>query len=85
MNCSICDRELSVNNDPLSIDCGGECWGCIGEIEAEMGHDPSLDKVRQEFALGLRLNWVDSETGCTHNDVLANPSTGTSHFINRGS
>ena len=61
MICNICDRELGVSDDPLSVDCGGDCWGCVGEIEANMGHSPSLEKVRQEFLLGLRPNWVDPE------------------------
>jgi hypothetical protein len=63
MNCSICGRELGVSNDPLSIDCGGDCWGCVGEIEAEMGNALSLEKVRQESSLGLRRNWVDPGAG----------------------
>ena len=48
-----------MSNDPLSIDCGGDCWGCVGEIEANMGHEPSLEKVRQEFELGLRPGWAE--------------------------
>ena len=32
--CSICGRLLDVTEDPLSGDCGGDCWGCISEIEA---------------------------------------------------
>jgi hypothetical protein len=63
MKCSICGRELNVIEDPLSGDCGGDCWGCVGEIEAEMGYIPSLEKLRHEFALGLRPGWVDPETG----------------------
>ncbi|QDQ25506.1 hypothetical protein FNU76_03570 [Chitinimonas arctica] len=54
MNCSICKRFLEHPGDPLSVDCGGDCWGCVGEIEAQMGHEPSLAKVREEFARGLR-------------------------------
>ena len=61
MNCHICNRELGVDSDPLSVDCGGDCWGCVGETEAVMGYGPSLEKVRQEYAQGLRPNWVDPE------------------------
>lgn len=43
-----------MSNDPLSIDCGGDCWGCVSETEAQMGHEPSLEKVRHELELGLR-------------------------------
>ena len=46
----------------MSLNCGGDCWGCVGEIEADQGHTPSLDKVREEFALGLRPEWTDPST-----------------------
>jgi hypothetical protein len=35
--CGICGRNLNNYSDAYSTDCGGDCWGCIGEIEAEMG------------------------------------------------
>ena len=54
--CLICGRTLSVAEDPLSLDCGGDCWGCIGQIEADMGHEPSVELVRNEIKLGLRLS-----------------------------
>jgi hypothetical protein len=59
MNCSICNRALGNPSDPLSIDCGGDCWGCVGEIEAQMGNVQSLVKVREESAQGLRPNWIE--------------------------
>ncbi|MEZ5646025.1 MAG: hypothetical protein R3E99_12825 [Burkholderiaceae bacterium] len=59
MNCSICGRLLDQDDDPLSRDCGGDCWGCIGEIEADMEDEESLAKVRDEAARGLRPNWTD--------------------------
>ena len=34
-NCLICGRPLDTP-DPLSSDCGGDCWGCMSEIEAEL-------------------------------------------------
>jgi hypothetical protein len=58
--CGICGRKLDQKDDPLSIDCGGDCWGCIGEIEADMGEESSLTQVRKEFAEGLRPGWVDT-------------------------
>lgn len=61
MNCQLCGRELNLNDAPLSGDCGGDCWGCIGEIEADMGWEPSLQMVRKEATLGLRPNWIDPE------------------------
>lgn len=30
--CEICRRELNTS-DPLSLDCGGDCWGCVSNIE----------------------------------------------------
>ena len=59
MNCSICNRLLNIPVDPLSGDCGGDCWGCIGAIEAEMGYEPSLEMVREEAANGLRPGWIE--------------------------
>lgn len=58
--CSICGRELDLRQDPLSENCGGDCWGCIGEIEADLGYSPSLDIVGQEFSDGLRPDWIPS-------------------------
>jgi hypothetical protein len=54
MNCDICKRPLNVDSDPLSIDCGGHCWGCVGAFEVEMGNEESTKRVREEHALGLR-------------------------------
>jgi ferredoxin len=62
MKCEICGRQLDQHGAPLSIDCGGDCWGCIGEIEADMGNPDSMKKVREEFARGLRPNWIDPAT-----------------------
>lgn len=53
---TICSRELDKKEDPLSGDCGGDCWGCIGEIEAEMGDESSLALVRTEIERGIRPN-----------------------------
>jgi hypothetical protein len=57
--CHICRRLLDQPEDPLSQDCGGDCWGCVGEIEADGGDPESLAKVRQEAAVGLRPGWTD--------------------------
>jgi hypothetical protein len=62
MHCQICGRTLDHPEDPLSTDCGGDCWGCVGVIEAEMGDPESLAKVRQELAKGLRPDWIDPTT-----------------------
>ncbi len=60
MKCRVCGRWLVQLDDPLSLDCSGDCWGCVGEIEAELGFEPSRSKVREEAARGLRPGWVDS-------------------------
>lgn len=54
MKCQTCGRLLAQEDDPLSIDCGGDCWGCVGEIEAEAGDAEALERVHDEFARGLR-------------------------------
>ncbi len=59
MKCGICGRLLDQPGDPLSVDCGGGCWGCTGDIEADMGDRVSLAKVREEAACGLRPDWAD--------------------------
>jgi hypothetical protein len=54
--CGICGRPLDRPDDPLSLDCGGDCWSCIGEIEGdpEYGYPPNIRRVQREIALGLR-------------------------------
>lgn len=59
MQCGICGRLLDQPGDTLSTDCSGDCWGCIGEIEADMGEQESLVKARGGFARGLRPHWID--------------------------
>lgn len=45
-HCSICNRLLDREDDPLSLDCGGDCYGCI--IEAEDGA-PAPDLPQEEL------------------------------------
>lgn len=39
MKCNICKRETKpygeCRADDLNMDCGGDCWGCVGAIELE--------------------------------------------------
>jgi hypothetical protein len=56
--CTICGRLLNVEGDELSGDCGGDCWGCIGEIEADRGYKPSIRMVMDEWRRGLRPKWT---------------------------
>lgn len=30
-HCAICGRPLDVADDPLSVDCGGDCLGCMAD------------------------------------------------------
>lgn len=53
-NCGLCSRTLDVPEDPMSRDCGGDCWGCIGQIEADAGYGPSVEAVETERAEGRR-------------------------------
>lgn len=66
--CNICKRQLDKDEDSLSADCGGDCWGCIGEIEADSGYQPSLEQVRKEFKEGLRAEWTPAPQ--THCEIL---------------
>ena len=52
--CSICRRPLDVAADRMSGDCGGDCWGCVGLIEAEGGYGPSREVVDAEIGQGWR-------------------------------
>ena len=75
--CGICGRTLDIAVDPLSGDCGGDCWGCIGMIETEMGGDPtennSIGFVAKEIAWGWR---AADGSPYPQTYFLANPSVG---------
>ena len=49
--CNTCARELDVTADRLSANCGGDCWGCVGENEFGSG---LTGKIHAEMASGLR-------------------------------
>jgi hypothetical protein len=55
--CTMCGRLLNNETDELSGDCGGDCWGCIGQIEADSGVELSLKMVVEEWRRGLRPDW----------------------------
>jgi pimeloyl-ACP methyl ester carboxylesterase len=46
-NCGMCGCELNIGSNPLSGDCGGDCWGCISRVEAEM-MGVSLEEYRAD-------------------------------------
>ena len=54
-HCSLCGRSLDNDADPLSVDCGGDCWGCVGAAEAEAGYELSIIAVNSEIEKGLRF------------------------------
>lgn len=56
--CQMCGRILDNPADPMSENHGGDCWGCIGKIEADMGDPSVLAKVRKELVEGLRPAWI---------------------------
>ena len=68
-NCGICKRELDQPADPLSNDCGGDCWGCISEVEAAkaavVSAQSALDATQAGFEVGTK----------TILDVLTSQST----------
>ncbi|QIL78473.1 hypothetical protein G7047_10770 [Diaphorobacter sp. HDW4A] len=57
--CAVCARALGQHADPMSLDCGGICWGCQGEIGAAAGDPVDLAQVRVEAAQGLRPDWCE--------------------------
>lgn len=60
-NCAICGHPLNVAVDPLSGDCGGDCWGCLGSIEAGMGGDPRSNTSIEFVAREIRWGWRDAD------------------------
>jgi hypothetical protein len=53
--CMLCERSLDIESDPMSGDCGGDCWGCVGKIEADEGWEQSVKHVQREIDEGLRF------------------------------
>ena len=61
--CTLCYRILDIAADPLSHDCGGDCWGCIGELDYDEewdgqedewgGHEVQI-RLREEIDKGYR-------------------------------
>jgi len=74
LQCLICSRPLGVQCDPLSGDCGGDCWGCIGQIEGGMGGDPSEN---------ISIGFVAKEIGWGWRDIDGTPKP-QSFFLQGG-
>lgn len=55
--CLMCRRPLNVSDDPLSKDCGGDCWRCVGESKYE---DMPRDKKRGFDLLVAADDWEGS-------------------------
>ena len=48
--CSICGRPLDDKDDPLSPSCGGDCLGCMINVERESGYHTDLEiKMRDRI------------------------------------
>jgi hypothetical protein len=45
---------LDVAADPMSLDCGGHCWGCVGLVEFKSGDRLTSQTVTDEIRKGLR-------------------------------
>lgn len=59
-NCQMCGRVLNEEEDPLSVDCGGDCWGCVSEIEAEgVGVSLELYRTDPEFFVNRLRGYED--------------------------
>lgn len=52
--CGICSRLLNSEQDPLSGDTGGDCWGCMGKIEADFGEETTASFIKDEIEEGWR-------------------------------
>ncbi len=56
--CKLCGRRMfdhiAPGLNPLLENCGGDCWGCIGKIEAEGGYEPSIIQYNKEIDAGWR-------------------------------
>ena len=46
MKCQICECALDQPDDALSMNCGDDCWGCVGAIEADLGNAELIERVR---------------------------------------
>lgn len=62
-SCSICGRILAQPEDPLSVDCGGDCLGCMIEAEKQMDTTPDewVASTWAMTALGDRVRIGESE------------------------
>jgi hypothetical protein len=57
--CHLCKRPLDQPEDPLSADCGGDCLGCINEIEGRMtATEPSNGGGRVMDWQPIKAEWL---------------------------
>lgn len=52
--CLMCGREIDEPGVALSVDCGGDCQGCIAQFEAESGDPDALARLDNEIRTGLK-------------------------------
>ncbi len=55
MTCGICRRTLDQPGDSDSVDCGGDCWGCVKEAENNAGVPMTIEEevVNRESAWSI--------------------------------
>jgi hypothetical protein len=81
-NCSICGRYLDNSADYLSLNCGGDCLGCIEVAKGESiyypcekcGHDCVVPKWTKEYfdKYGQTVRLLDNRTANFCVEYMAN-------------
>jgi hypothetical protein len=52
--CGMCGRPLDVEGAPLSRNCAGDCWGCMGAAEFGGALPEDQAVIEREIRDGLR-------------------------------
>jgi hypothetical protein len=50
VRCNICKRELDVDSDPFSTDCGGDCLACMADAD-----DPIPKAFKEGFLAAIEF------------------------------
>ncbi len=58
--CKICKRILNQAHDPLSLDCGGDCYGCILDVERELHHTDIVKFRDRIIGLETKIRKVEN-------------------------
>jgi hypothetical protein len=68
-HCGICGRRL-FTSDPDSLDCGGDCWGCVKNFE---GPQDKLTALVAQIAKGGEFAEVKAKALSALTDELLSP------------